>query len=343
MRNRLIYGFLIGVIVTGVLFLSMYVVDVVYDAFVLFLMFVGAHEMSKAIGNKFAKPIYPIVAIFIALGYVSFKVIHAINGYGGITAFFVIMIIMVVVCFIVNMASPKLSFENVVSTFICMLYPVGIMVCLLGLNYLPGSGVSVNWFERFGADQGVLKLGLAFEKETPWMYNVMQTVTDPTNPGATVQVYSPNFRSVAILATVLCASGADIFALFTGMLLKGPKLAPTISPKKTISGAIGGLFGGMIMAAMLFGLSFTGVMGLTGLHPNVAISLVLYLALGLLVAAATELGDLMASYIKRFCDVKDYGTLIPGHGGVLDRIDGWILGAMVAFLFVTLMMAIPGV
>ena len=58
MKNRLIYGFLIGVIVTGVLFLSIYIVDVVYDAFVLFLMFVGSYEMSKAIGNKFAKPIY---------------------------------------------------------------------------------------------------------------------------------------------------------------------------------------------------------------------------------------------------------------------------------------------
>ncbi len=324
MKQRLIYGFLIGLIVTAVLFLSIYVVDVVYDAFVLFLMFAGSYEMSKAIGNKFAKPIYPIVAVFIGLGYAAYKVIHIINGAGGITAFFVVMIIMAVVCFIVNMATPKLSFENVVSTCICMLYPVGLMVCFLGLNYLPGSGISVSPFAR--AKEGIVNLGLAFDPNTPWMYSG-----------------GINYRAIAILATILCACGADIFALFVGMLLKGPKLAPKISPKKTISGAVGGLFGGMIMAAMLFGLSFTGVMGLTELHQNVGVSLVLYLVLGLLIAVATELGDLIASYIKRFCGVKDYGNLIPGHGGVLDRVDGWILGAMVSFLFITIIMYIPGV
>ena len=176
----------------------------------------------------------------------------------------------------------------------------------MGLNYFPGA-----------------TRGLAFDG---WYYD----------PYALTGSFLPNYKPIAIIMTFGCASCTDIMALFVGMIFKGPKLAPHISPKKTISGAIGGLFGGVIGAAIIWGLSFTGFMGLSGLNENIWISLALYLSLGLCIAFVTEVGDLIASYIKRFCEIKDYGTLIPGHGGVLDRIDGIMLASMVCYLFITM-------
>lgn len=301
------------IIMVLVLFLSQYVIDVAYDVFILLLMLAAAYEMSKAIGNKYSKPMFGLLVVFIFVGYAAFKSVHTFNamhnengGYGGITAFFVVLVAMFVVCFVVNMASSKHTFENVISTFMCMIYPVGIMVYFLGLNYFPGA-----------------TQGLAF---TGWTYDAFNATGE----------FLPNYRSIAIIMTFACASCADMMALVVGKSIGGPKLAPIISPKKTISGAVGGLFGGMLGAAIIFGLSFTGIFGLTGLNENVWLSLALYLTLGLGIAVATEIGDLMASYIKRFCEIKDYGTLIPGHGGVLDRIDGALLASMVCYLFLTM-------
>ena len=100
--------------------------------------------------------------------------------------------------------------------------------------------------------------------------------------------------------------------------------------------AAGAILGGVFGAGVVLGLSFTGVFGLTWLNEQIGITIALYLTLGLAIALATEVGDLMASYIKRFCGIKDYGTLIPGHGGVLDRIDGTMIAAMVTYLFITI-------
>ena len=193
-----------------------------------------------------------------------------------------------------------------------MVYPLAIMIYFLGLNYLPGNDT-----------------GLAF---TNWAY-------DPYATG----VFLPNFRTIAIIMTFACASATDIMAFCIGSLFRGPKLAPAISPKKTISGAIGGLFGGMLGAAIIFGLSFTGFMGLSGMNENIVISLIQYLTLGLCIGFATEIGDLMASYIKRYCEIKDYGNLIPGHGGILDRIDGTMLAAVVAYLYMTVVVSVSSV
>ncbi|MBQ7227777.1 MAG: phosphatidate cytidylyltransferase [Clostridia bacterium] len=312
MKNRVIFGLIILAVMAALMFLVQYVAREFYDAFIILLMIGAGYEMSHAIGNKYSKPMFPLIVIFILVGYAVFKFVHEFNaynnegaGFGGITAFFVVLIAMFVVCFVVNMGSEKSSFENVISTFICMIYPVGIMVYLLGLNYFPGNNI-----------------GLAF---LGWGY-------DPYATGA----FLPNYRPIAIIMTLGCASCTDIMALFVGKIFKGPKLAPNISPKKTISGAIGGLFGGVVGAAIIFGLSFTGFMGLSGLNENVWISLALYLSLGFCIAIVTEIGDLMASYTKRFCEIKDYGTFIPGHGGIMDRIDGILLASMVCYLFLTI-------
>lgn len=113
--------------------------------------------------------------------------------------------------------------------------------------------------------------------------------------------------------------GTDIGAYFTGRRFGGPKLAPRISPNKTWSGAIGGVF-----FAVILGLSTLWL-----LVGGVAFRTMIY-AVGALVvlSACSQIGDLVESWLKRRAGQKDSGRLIPGHGGLLDRFDGF-LGASV--------------
>jgi len=111
----------------------------------------------------------------------------------------------------------------------------------------------------------------------------------------------------------------DIGAYFTGRSLGGPKLAPAISPSKTWSG-----LGGGVVAALLFGFILHNLLGLP---------IRLAAASGFL-AVVAQLGDLFESWLKRRAGVKDSGSLLPGHGGVLDRLDGVVTAAPIAALLV---------
>lgn len=105
----------------------------------------------------------------------------------------------------------------------------------------------------------------------------------------------------------------DTAAMFGGRAFGGPKLAPTISPGKTRSGGLAGLVGGAAVAP-LFALWLLPTVGITiGVLPAVAVAVIL--------ATVGQLGDLAESLFKREAGVKDSSTLIPGHGGVLDRFD----------------------
>ena len=122
-----------------------------------------------------------------------------------------------------------------------------------------------------------------------------------------------------ILLPLVVAFTSDAFALFAGMLFGKHKLAPELSPKKTIEGSIGG-FAGAIICTLIYGL----VLQLS-FHCRVNyLLLVLYGGVG---SAISQLGDLSFSYIKRQYHLKDFGNIFPGHGGVLDRFDSVIFCA----------------
>jgi phosphatidate cytidylyltransferase len=104
---------------------------------------------------------------------------------------------------------------------------------------------------------------------------------------------------------------ADIAAYAIGNVLKGPKLWPRFSPNKTWSGFLGGLFAGVMGGVIVESLS-----------SSVQLALWASVAIGLIVGLATMAGDLWESALKRRFGVKDAGSLIPGHGGILDRVDG---------------------
>ncbi|MCR5652844.1 MAG: phosphatidate cytidylyltransferase [Ruminococcus sp.] len=120
---------------------------------------------------------------------------------------------------------------------------------------------------------------------------------------------------------------ADGGAYFAGVFLGKHKLCPNISPKKTIEGFIGGIIAGVI-SAVAIALVFNSVSNTAKL--NVA----LMLLLGAVVSVVSVVGDLSFSLIKRSCEIKDFGSFFPGHGGVLDRFDSVIFSAPIVFFMV---------
>ncbi|MCR5667019.1 MAG: phosphatidate cytidylyltransferase [Eubacterium sp.] len=122
----------------------------------------------------------------------------------------------------------------------------------------------------------------------------------------------------------ICSWGCDTCAYCVGMLIGKHKMAPVLSPKKSVEGAVGGVVGSAILA-IIFGLIFKGRLEMD--FSQIMILPVICAIGGLI----SMVGDLAASAIKRFYDIKDYGKLIPGHGGILDRFDSVIITAPIVF------------
>ena len=139
--------------------------------------------------------------------------------------------------------------------------------------------------------------------------------------------YMANDRSYRPIVLMLMTTVAlnDVFAFTFGKLIGGRKLLPATSPNKTVSGAVGALAATSVLVALIASTIFAG----TRLD-----HWVLLLGLGAIVSVAGQAGDLMLSSIKRDIGIKDMGTVIPGHGGMLDRFNSLLLVAPAAFHYI---------
>ena len=154
-------------------------------------------------------------------------------------------------------------------------------------------------------------------------------------PGLSLVALSlfPNQKAVEVV--LLCLTFAvpllgDTFALYVGSMVGGPKLCPAVSPKKTISGSIGGLTGSIIAAMAVFGLSHVFCDAATLAKLPVWWH---YLLLGFTGGIAGQIGDLFASLVKRHSGIKDFSNLFPGHGGMLDRLDSVLFMAVLMYCY----------
>ncbi|MDA9818089.1 phosphatidate cytidylyltransferase [Flavobacteriaceae bacterium] len=135
--------------------------------------------------------------------------------------------------------------------------------------------------------------------------------------GSLLAIYQINQKIIFYL--IIIVSMTDIFALVFGKLIGGPKLAPSISPNKTWSGFFGGL-----LISTIAGIIF---IELTNVKIVFDYDIKFVILISIVISILAQCGDLFESRVKRLFDVKDSGTIIPGHGGVLDRLDGFIFTA----------------
>lgn len=125
------------------------------------------------------------------------------------------------------------------------------------------------------------------------------------------------------------AFATDTFAYFSGLLFGRNKLLPAISPKKTVEGSIGGIIG-CVLVTLLYGYYLNYYV-----FHEIYISLYHFVILGVLNGMISQIGDWSASAVKRYVKIKDYGDLMPGHGGVLDRFDSILFVAPVVYFYMS--------
>lgn len=138
------------------------------------------------------------------------------------------------------------------------------------------------------------------------------------------------FDIYGVIMVCLCAWVTDTFAYFSGKLFGKHKLIPRVSPKKTVEGSVGG-----IISAAIFSVVYAYILSqLNVITPDVK-SYVLFAVLGTVSSVLSQAGDLFASAIKRDCNIKDFGTIFPGHGGILDRFDSVVFIVPFVYYFMS--------
>jgi phosphatidate cytidylyltransferase len=138
-------------------------------------------------------------------------------------------------------------------------------------------------------------------------------------PSFAFRIFDLPHGSIWFLLMLSVVFAGDTFAYLIGARWGKHKLMPKISPKKTVEGSLGGLIGSVVVASLF--------------HVFIPLPFESFIAMGLSIGIVAQLGDLFESMLKRVANRKDSGRLMPGHGGVLDRLDGVLFAAPIVFFF----------
>ncbi|MCH5162964.1 MAG: phosphatidate cytidylyltransferase [Clostridiales bacterium] len=305
-KKRITTGIFIGMTYVGVLLLAVYVHPIFFDVFVFLLCAGGAWEMARALSNKFSPAILILDMISVVVGFGAFWFAqYFFKSYSaGLSGYFVSLAVMILVTVLVTAFSKTYVKGNAFTTIFVMLYPVAILMFSMGLNYF--IDLNLDW-------------------------------VDGSKP----------IRNAGLCLMFVVPALTDTMAYVVGSIFKGKKLCPSISPNKTISGAFGGLLGGLLGAGLVLLVTFLAVefnVNLFGLamltDGGWTATIVNLLMLGLFGSVFDQIGDLVASFVKRQVGIKDYSNLLPGHGGVLDRVDGFMLCGVFFYMYFAVMMLV---
>ena len=153
-----------------------------------------------------------------------------------------------------------------------------------------------------------------------------------------VEMYNESQASLGLIGLILVFAvslSVDASAYFTGNIIGGKKIAPLISPNKTLSGAIGGLVAGTVASVIIYNI-FNSIEAYSEIFVQLNVNFIAFVIYGLFASVACQLGDIFASIIKRDARAKDFSSIFPGHGGVMDRLDSVAFNSVFTLVFIIL-------
>ena len=324
--NRVLVGIAIFVVIIGMILLNIYFPNYINDDSNIFisgraitsvifyaLILLSVVEMRRALGKDRIPDTFSWLLWMYGIGAGP---AYTLFGYMGILFFsLIVFICAVVTALFVNRA------DSIMYIGFMLIYPGLLMASLLFLNRAAVSNTDIANPELYN-----------FLESDIWYFlsNSRRSYLLPLN-------------AIALAFVFAVSTFTDMFAYFIGSKFGKHKLSPEISPNKSVEGAVGGVVGGVLGSLVVylffdfplflpfgeqFGLTFVGL----GL-PDWQVVLT-YVIIGVLGSVATQIGDLLASLVKRYCGIKDYSRVLGEHGGIMDRFDGIMLNAvLVSFVF----------
>ena len=322
--NRVFVGIAIFVVIIGMILLNIYFPNYIDDSNIVIsgraitsvifyvLILLSVIEMRRALGREKIPDSFSWLLWLYGFGVGP---AYSLFGYMGIIFFSLIVFIGAVVTALFTNRADSLMYIGFL-----LIYPGLLMASLLYLNRAAASTIDVS--------NSQLKPFLEYDI---WAFLSKNGRTSALLP----------LSAISLAFVFAVSTFTDVFAFFVGSWLGKRKLCPQISPNKTVEGAIGGVIGGVLGSAVVYFLFdffhiFGEQFGLTfsGLGLPVYQIVLTYVLIGILGSAATQIGDLLASHVKRYCGIKDYSRILGEHGGIMDRFDGIMLNSvLVSFVF----------
>lgn len=305
MKQRTITA--IGIIaVVLIAFLLREVSNIIFDALFCMVIIIASNEVARVFNRSGRVNDSTLITIYPILNYILFYVCLKYNlyiKYIVLLSLALIIVLMlaetvIVLCtkkalqkqfeeYKTTKTFTKFCINKVLLTGFIMIYPAMILSSLYYFNHI-GDFAYLNIASKF--------------------------------PGINVSLF-------LLLITIVTTIANDTFAYLIGSTVKGPKLCPLISPNKTISGAIGGLLGGIVCGFGVYAIFMA--LGLT----ETMIPIYIIIIYTILAGIVSQVGDIFASIIKRRARTKDYSSIFPGHGGFMDRLDGISFNAIFSLVF----------
>lgn len=295
--KRVLMGALIATIFVAVIIAGEFYDRFIMSIFMYIVIGICVLEIRYAFGDKIDKRYNVLIWIY-ALG---FGIPYFYFGFIGIVLFTLGIFIC---CAIVTILDEG-KFDSLITIAFILIYPALLLSSLLYINKCASTKVIDSTAEVYP----YLSTSILGEQLLPY-----HTV------------------GLALVFAVSCFTDAS--ALIFGKLFGKHKLCPTLSPNKTVEGAIGGIIGGVVAASLVFYLFEVLTVFKTGLPVKMSLKILNYSLIGVLGSVCTQLGDLIASMVKRSCNIKDFSHLLGSHGGFMDRFDGIMLnGCFVALIY----------
>ncbi|MCH5153456.1 MAG: phosphatidate cytidylyltransferase [Clostridiales bacterium] len=328
--NRVLVGIAIFIVMLGMILLNVFLPNytnsetdifvsgrAINSVIISALILLSVVEMRRALGKERIPDCFSWLLWLYGIGIMP---VYSLFGFMGIMFFSLIVFIVAVVT-----AMFRNRADSLIYIAFMLVYPGLFMATLLYIN-------------RSAATRSFVDTSMyQYLENDIWTY-----LNALFHTGRESSSLLP-LNAIGLALVFAVSTFTDVFAYFVGSLFGKHKLCPEISPKKTVEGAIGGVFGGVLGSALVFfvfdfwhffgygaqfGLTFDGL-GLSTLN-----TVLTYTLIGLLGSVATQIGDLLASLIKRYCGIKDYSRLLGEHGGIIDRFDGIMFNSVfVSFMF----------